>query len=80
MKETPGKVPNRNGLRYSAAGKLKAVKLCLEEAYQAKAIERELGIRKSSLGEWLREYREKGSAPFLSVAEKSASEFERRPQ
>ena len=34
MKEAPERVPNRNGLRYSAADKLKAVKLYLEEGYQ----------------------------------------------
>ena len=39
-----------NGLRYSAADKLKAVKLYLEEGYQVKAIARELGIGKNSLG------------------------------
>ena len=36
MKEAPERVPNRNGLRYSAADKLKTVKLYLEEGYQAK--------------------------------------------
>ena len=77
MKETPGQVPNRNGLRYSAADKLKAMKLYLEEGYQVKAIVWELGIGKSSLGKWIREYREKGSAAFLSVAEKSAAEAEK---
>lgn len=55
MKEAPERVPNRNGLRYSAADKLKAVKLYLEEGYQVKAIARELGIGKSSLGKWIRE-------------------------
>ena len=74
MKEAPEKVPNRTGLRYSAADKLKAVKFYLEEGYQVKAIARELGIGKSFLGKWIREYREKGSAAFLSVPEKSAAE------
>ncbi len=60
MKEAPERVPNRNGLRYSAADKLKAVKRYLEEGYQVKAIAQELGIGKSSLGKWIREYREKG--------------------
>ena len=59
MKEAPETVPNRNGLRYSAVGKLKAVKLHLEEGYQVKAIARELGIGKNSRGKWIREYREK---------------------
>ena len=59
MKEAPEKVPNRTGLRYSAADKLKAVKFYLEEGYQVKAIARELGIGKSFLGKWIREYREK---------------------
>ena len=59
MKEAPETGANRNGLRYSAADKLKAVKLYLEEGYQVKAIARELGIGKSSLGKWIREYREK---------------------
>ena len=77
MKEAPERVPVRNGLRYSAADKLKAVKLYFEEGYQVKAIARELGIGKSSLGKWIREYREKGSAAFLSVAEKSAAEAEK---
>ena len=77
MKEAPERVPNRNGLRYSAADKLKAVKLYLEEGYQVKAIARELGIGKSSLGKWIREYREKGSAAFLPVPEKSAAEAEK---
>ena len=77
MKEAPEKVPNRTGLRYSAADKLKAVKFYLEEGYQVKAIARELGIGKSFLGKWIREYREKGSAAFLSVPEKSAAEVEK---
>ena len=77
MKEAPERVPNRNGLRYSAADKLEAVKLYLEEGYQVKAIARELGIGKSSLGKWIREYREKGSAAFLSVSDRSAAEAEK---
>ena len=60
MKEMQGQVPNRNGLRYSAGDKLKAVKqLYLGEGYQLKAIAQELGIGKSSLGKWIREYRKK---------------------
>ncbi|MEI3005081.1 MAG: transposase [Victivallales bacterium] len=59
MKAAPETGPNRSGTRYSAAYKLKAVKLYLEEGYQVKAIARELGIGKSSLGKWIREYREK---------------------
>ncbi len=59
MKAAPETGPNRSGTRYSAADKLKAVKLYLEEGYQVKAIARELGIGKSSLGKWIREYREK---------------------
>ena len=77
MKEAPERVPNRNGLRYSASDKLKAVKLYLEEGYQVKAIVRELGIGKSSLGKWIREYREKGSGAFTSPPEKSAAEAEK---
>ena len=77
MKEAPERVSNRNGLRYSAADKLKTVKLNLEEVYQIKAIARDLGIGNSSLGQWIREYREKGSAAFLSVAEKSTAEVEK---
>ena len=59
MKAAPETGPNRSGTRYSAADKLKAVKLYLEEGYQVKAIARELGIGKSSLGKWIRGYREK---------------------
>ena len=59
MKAAPETGPNRSGTRYSAADKLKAVKLYFEEGYQAKDIARELGIGKSSLGKWIREYREK---------------------
>lgn len=44
MKEAPERVPNRNGLRYSASDKLKAVKLYLEEGSQVKAIAQDLGI------------------------------------
>lgn len=58
MKAAPETGPNRSGTRYSAADKLKAVKLYFEEGYQAKDIARELGIGKSSLGKWSREYRE----------------------
>ena len=47
-----------NGLRYLAADRLKTVKLFFEEGYQARDIARELGIGKSSLGKWSREYRE----------------------
>ena len=39
---------NRSKTRYSAADKLKAVKLCLEESYLARDIARELEIGKSS--------------------------------
>ena len=49
MKAAPEAVPNRNGTRYSAADKLKAVKLYLEEGYQVKDIARELGIGKKVL-------------------------------
>ena len=61
MKAAPETGPNRSGTRYSAADKLKAVKLYFEEGYQAKDIARELGIGKSSLGKWIREYRRPGS-------------------
>ena len=74
MKEAPERVLNRNGLRYSAADKLKVMKLYFEKGYQARDIAQELGIGKSSLGKWIREYREKGSAAFLSAAEKSTAE------
>ena len=77
MKAAPEAVPNRNGTRYSAADKLKAVKLYLEEGYQVKDIARELGIGKSSLGKWIREYREKGSGAFTSPPERSAAEAEK---
>lgn len=50
MKAAPETGPNRSETRYSAADKLKAVKLYFEESYQAKSIARELGIRKSFLG------------------------------
>ncbi len=53
------------------------MKLYLEEGYQVKAIARELGIGKSSLGKWIREYWEKGSAVLLSVPEKSAAEVKK---
>ena len=71
MKETRGKVMNRNGIRYSAADKLKVVKLYLEEGYQVKAIAQEPGIGKCSPCKRIREYREKASAMFLPEAEKS---------
>ena len=58
MKVAPETGPNRSGIRYLAADKLKAVKLFFEEGYQARDIARELGIGKSSLGKWSREYRE----------------------
>ncbi len=61
MKAAPRTGPNRRGIRYSAADKLKAVKLYLEEGYQAKDIAQKLGIGKSSFGKWIREYRENGS-------------------
>ena len=44
MKAAPRTGPNRRGIRYSAADKLKAVKLYLEEGYQAKDIAQKLGI------------------------------------
>ena len=77
MKAAPETGPNRSGTRYSAADKLKAVKLYFEEGYQAKDIARELGIGKSSLGKWIREYREKGSGAFTSRPEKSAAAAEK---
>lgn len=77
MKDAPETGPNRSGTRYSAADKLKAVKLYFEEGYQAKDIARELGIGKSSLGKWIREYREKGSGAFTSPPEKSAAAAEK---
>lgn len=77
MKAAPETGPNRSGTRYSAADKLKAVKLYFEEGYQAKDIARELGIGKSSLGKWIREYREKGSGAFTSPPEKSAATAEK---
>ena len=55
MKEAPERVLNRNGLRYSAADKLKVMKLYFKKGYQARDIAQELGIGKSSLGKWIRE-------------------------
>ena len=43
MKDASETGPSRSGTRYSAAGKLKAVKLYFEEGYQARDIARELG-------------------------------------
>jgi len=77
MKAAPETGPNQSETRYSAADKPKAVKLYFEEGYQAKDIARELGIGKSPLGKWIREYREKGSGAFTSPPKKSAAKVEK---
>ncbi len=50
MKDASETGPSRSGTRYSAAGKLKAVKLYFEEGYQARDIARELGRGMSRAG------------------------------
>ena len=77
MKAAPETGPNRSGIRYSAADKLKAVRLYFEESYLARDIARELGIGKGSLDKWIHECREKGSGVFPPPPEKSAAEMEK---
>ena len=50
MKDASETGPSRSGTRYSAAGKLKVVKLYFEEGYQARDIARELGSGMSCAG------------------------------
>ncbi len=58
--KTNRRSPRQN--RYSVEFKLKAVKLCLEEGYTASMVAKELGIGDSTLGNWLKRYREGGEA------------------
>ena len=48
--------------RYPVELKLKAVKLFIEEGYATEMVATELGIGKSTLGNWVKRYRENGVA------------------
>ena len=64
MKNSQQKSPGRSNVRYSAADKLRVVKLYLEEGYQAKDIAQQFHIGKSSLVAWVRQYKESGVEAF----------------
>lgn len=57
-RQKPGSKRNR----YSVEFKLRAVKLFTEEGYSAELVAEELGIGKSSLSTWTRQYRQEGMA------------------
>jgi Transposase and inactivated derivatives len=65
MKKSSTNGPNRN-IRYSAADKLKAVKLFIEDGYPAKQVSEQFGVSKSSLTQWSRMYREHGAGAFTT--------------
>ena len=65
MKKSSTNGPNRN-IRYSAADKLKAVKLFIEDGYPAKQVSEQFGVSKSSLTQWSRMYREHGVVAFTT--------------
>lgn len=67
MKKSPPPGPTQTSRRYSAADKLKIVKLYLEEGCQAKQIAEQFHIGKSSVGTWVRAYRAHGSAAFTEI-------------
>jgi len=58
-KKASGKWSRRAG-PYSADLKLRAVKLYLEEGYSRELISQELGVGKSTLTAWAKQYRERG--------------------
>lgn len=66
MKKSSTNGPNRN-IRYSAADKLKAVKLFLEDGYPAKQVSEQFGVSQSSLTQWARMYREHGAGAFTTA-------------
>lgn len=66
MKKSPADVPNRKIIRYSAADKLKVVKLYLEDGHQAKQIAEQFHIGRSSIAKWAADYRERGVAAFTT--------------
>lgn len=55
-------VPGSKRKFYPAEFKLRAVQLYTEEGYTFEMLCRELGICKSSLGRWIKQYREQGAA------------------
>lgn len=65
MKKSSTNGPNRN-IRYSAADKLKAVKLYLEDGYSTQQVSEQFGVSKSALTQWARMYREHGAAAFTT--------------
>ena len=65
MKKSSTNGPNRH-IRYSAADKLKAVKLYLEDGYSTQQVSEQFGVSKSSLTQWARMYREHGAAAFTT--------------
>lgn len=64
MKNSQQKSPGRRSIRYSAADKIKAVKLYLDEGHQAKDIAEQFHIGKSSLQTWVKCYKEFGVEAF----------------
>ena len=77
-KKAPGKWSGRAG-PHTAELKLRAVKLYLEEGYSRDLVAEELGIGKSTLTAWARQYRERGenglgpSPPRQGAAKVSAA-------
>lgn len=65
MKDKQLAVPRRKTIRYSAADKIKVVKLFVEEGHQAKQLAKEFRIGESSLASWIKAYKEHGVKAFI---------------
>ena len=74
-KQSRSKSGKSTPVRYPVEFKLRAVRLFIEEGYAAEMIATELGIGKSTLGHWVKRYRESGIAglePRVPVHNRSA--------
>ena len=64
MKKSPNSPSGRRCFKLSAVEKLKIVKLFLEDGYTLPQLATQFQVGKSSIGTWVRRYREHGSGTF----------------
>ena len=65
MKKSQSRSPGKYSIRYSAADKIKVVKLYLEDGHQVKHLTEQFHIGRSTLSKWVKLYRESGVEAFL---------------
>lgn len=78
--ELPRKKPTKGGKtrrQFSAAFKIRAVKLHLEEGHPISLVASEIGVLVTVLGRWVKRYREQGEAGFCREKRRSGSGLHR---